>query len=296
MNWQAITFDWNQARAVLVTAREGSLSAAARALGLAQPTLGRQVAALEAELGVTLFDRVGRTLVLTEIGARLCAHLERMADAAADVSALAAGQAREVTGLVRISATDVMAVDVLPPILADLRREAPGLELEIVTSNGLSDLRRREADIALRHARPEQPELYARKLGETTAHLYAASGWISRHGRPRVPSDLAGHGFAMIERSPRMDGFLREMGLPVDEMRVAVVSHSGIAMREMVRHGAAITFMTRDMAEAVPGLERVLPDLPPIPVPLWLVAHAELMTSARVRLVFDRLAAALSRG
>ncbi len=127
MNWQTITFDWNQARAFLVTAEEGSLSAAARALGLTQPTLSRQVAALEETLGVTLFQRVSKSLILTEAGIELADHVRAMGDAASRVSLAASGKSQQVEGLVTVSTTDLMAAHVLPGILRDLRGHKAGL-------------------------------------------------------------------------------------------------------------------------------------------------------------------------
>ena len=294
MNWQAVTFDWNHARAFLVTAEEGTLSAAARALGMTQPTLGRQVAALEEALGVTLFDRVGRSLRLTETGRHLREHMRRMADAAADMSLTAAGRSQRIEGLVRLSATDLMAADVLPGIVARLRETAPGIEIEIVVSNALSDLRRREADIALRHTRPEEPELICRKVADERAYLYAATRWIERRGRPRTPEDLRHADFVTNERSDALLAFFKARGLPVGPRNIVVVCANGVALREMVARGVGVSYMTERMAEAVGGVERLLPDLPPFPVPLWLTAHRELMTSARVRLVFDILAEELS--
>ncbi|MCJ7598755.1 MAG: LysR family transcriptional regulator, partial [Methyloceanibacter sp.] len=146
MNWRSVAFDWNQARAFLATVEEGSLSAAARALGMTQPTLGRQVAALEQELGVVLFERVGRGLTLTPNGLELVDHVRAMRDAASQVSLTASGQSQTIEGSVCISASEAVAAYQLPPILAKLRDIAPGIEVEVVASTAVSDLRRREAD------------------------------------------------------------------------------------------------------------------------------------------------------
>src|SRR5258707_11605252 len=144
MDWRSLNFDWNRARAFLVTAEEGSLSAAARALGMAQPTLGRQVDALEEELGVVLFERVGRGLTLTPGGVDLLEHVRAMGDAANRMSLAAAGQSQEIEGTISIAASEVYAAMLLPPILLRLRREHPGIQIEIVASTRASDLRRRE--------------------------------------------------------------------------------------------------------------------------------------------------------
>jgi len=141
MNWDAVSFDWNHARAFLATVEEGSLSAAARALGLTQPTLGRQVAALEAELDVVLFERVGKSLILTETGLELLEHMKKMYEAANRVSLSASGQSQAIEGRVRITASDIMSAYILPTALQKIREIAPLLQIEIVSSNQIRDLR-----------------------------------------------------------------------------------------------------------------------------------------------------------
>jgi DNA-binding transcriptional LysR family regulator len=189
--WQTFNFDWNQARAFLVTAEQGSLSAAARSLGLTQPTLGRQVAALEESLGVTLFERVGRSLSLTAAGLDLLDHVKAMGEAAGQVSLAASGQSQTVEGLVVITASDLLAAYQLPPILDELRELAPGIDIEVVASNEIRDLKRREADIAIRHVRPDQPDLIAKQVPGTSGHFYAAPCYLEYHGRPETVDDLA---------------------------------------------------------------------------------------------------------
>ncbi|MEM7570478.1 MAG: LysR family transcriptional regulator, partial [Pseudomonadota bacterium] len=169
MNWQAITFDWNQVRAFLATAEEGSLSAAARALKMTQPTLSRQVTALEEHLGVTLFERGPRTMALTEAGRELIGHVRVMGEAATRVSISASGQSQAISGRVAITCTNMVATHYLEPVIRRIRTEAPGIQLEILTSNDVRDLTRREADIAIRHGRPDQPDLFAKQIGETQA-------------------------------------------------------------------------------------------------------------------------------
>ncbi len=203
MNWQAVGFDWNQARAFLATAEEGSLSAAARALGLTQPTLGRQVAALERELGVTLFERVGRSLALTRSGIELLEHFRAMGEAATRISLASSGQSQAIEGQVRVTASDMVATYHLPRMLKRLREVAPGIEIEIVASNEVRDLRRREADIAIRHVRPEQPDLIARRVAETCARFYASVEYLDRHGRPPGPRDLSDADFVGPDQPER---------------------------------------------------------------------------------------------
>ncbi len=294
MKWQAVSFDWNQARAFLATAEEGSLSAAARALGQTQPTLSRQVAALEEDLGVTLFERVGRSLTLTQAGLELLDHFRAMGDAAGRISLAASGQSQAIDGHVSITATNMLATLHLPPVLKRIREAAPGITLEIVAANEIRDLMRREADIAIRHARPEQPDLIARLVGETTAHLYASPDYLDRIGRPESPGDLSDTEWIGFGDVDRMLPVLNGLGLPLTADNIKLTSESGTVMLELVRQGLGITIFTRDVGTLNPDLERVLPDLEPIVVPVWLVTHRELHTSRRIRLVFDMLAEAFA--
>ena len=296
MNWSAIAFDWNQVRAFLATAEEGSLSAAARALGLAQPTLGRQVSGLENALGVILFERRGRSLTLTASGLDLLEHVRAMGDAATRISLTASGHSQTIAGKVRISASDVVSGHLLPPVLDTLRRTAPGIEIEIVATNAISDLRRREADIAIRHTRPDQPELIARLLRESWWAIYAAKRYVDAHGQPRTPEDLRGATFIGFDADhSRLVAGLRELGLPVSRDNIRLSSEIGIVAWEMVRRGLGVGVMMHEVAELDPQIIRILPDLPKLPVPIWLTTHRELHTSRRIRLVFDHLAAAFTQ-
>ena len=294
MDWKTVTFDWKQARAFLVTAEEGTLSGAARALGLTQPTLGRQVAALEESLGITLFERVGKSLALTDTGRELLGHVRMMGDAAGRLSLTAFGQSQAIEGKVRITATDATSTYRLPSILKIIRDAAPGIEIEVISSNSLRDLRRREADIAIRHVRPDEPNLIAKLVRETSAHLYASSIYLDSFGRPDSVEDLTDAVFVGFEEPERMLPALAEIGLHLRRDQFRVTTDNGVAMYEMMRQGLGIGFMPKYDAVEILGLEPVLPELPPIPVPVWLTAHSEIHTSPRIRLVFDILAKALS--
>lgn len=293
MDWKSISFDWNQVRAFLVTAEEGSFSAASRALGLTQPTLGRQVSALEDRLGVILFERLGRSLSLTPSGLELLDHVRAMGDAASRLSLTASGQSQRIEGRVCITATDVMSMYLLPDALKRLREVAPGIEVEVVASNDVRDLRRREADIAIRHGRPEQPDLIAKLLRETSVHLYASSDYLDQHGRPTSPSDLSEAVFIGFDQSDRLLTRLNETGLTLTKNNFKLISESGAVAWELVKQGLGIGLMVKEVGDRTAGVECILPDLDPITVPIWLVTHRELHTSRRIRLVFDLLAASL---
>ncbi|MEO0752351.1 MAG: LysR family transcriptional regulator [Pseudomonadota bacterium] len=295
MNWTAVSFDWNQVRAFWATAEEGSFSAAARALDLTQPTLGRQVAGLEDALGVTLFERAGRSLALTEAGRELLVHTRAMGEAAQHISLTASGASRAIEGLVRITAADVMCHTLLPPLVAEIRRAAPGIEIDIVADNAITDLTRRDADIAIRHVRPVQPDLTAKLVQEAKGRLYAATSYLEEKGRPRTLQALAGYDFISFGDVPLMISFLNEMGIPVTPANLRVGSKNGTVAWELVRQGLGLALMNEDIGTTTPGIEAVFPDDPPITYPVWLVTHRELHTSRRIRLVYDMLAAGLSR-
>ncbi len=294
MNWQAIGFDWNQLRAFLAAAETGSLSAGARALGLAQPTLGRQVAALEARLGVALFERVGRGVALTPSGVLLREHARAMGEAANRVALVAAGASEDIAGRVCISASDAMAAYVLPDILAELSARAPEIEIEIVATNALSDLLRREADIALRHVRPEEPELVARLIREGAANLYATPVFLRRYGRPQTLEALRDLPFIGFGPAEQMAAVLKAHGLPVTAANFRLFSANTVAAWELVRRGLGIGVMADVVARRTPDVERILPDVSPIPMQLWLTTHRDVRTSRRIRVVFDYLAEALA--
>lgn len=289
MDWRSVTFDWNRARAFLVTAEEGSLSAAARALGMTQPTLGRQVAALEEELGVTLFERAGRGLILTDSGARLVAHVRAMGEAASAVSLAASGQATDIAGPVAITASEIYCGWLLPPILARLRDVAPGVRVEIVASNALSDLKRREADIALRNVRPDQADLIGKHIAEDSAGFFASPEYIARDGPFETVADLARAQFLGFENTTEFVAVLEKHGVPVSEAQFAISASTHPLLWDFARAGLGIGTGPVRMGESDPGLRRVVPDVR-FTFPVWLVAHRELRTSPRVRLVWDLLA------
>lgn len=294
MEWNGVKFDWNHAKAFLITAEEGSLSAAARVLGAAQPTLGRQVSAFEEELGIVLFQRVGRGLALTDAGLELLDHVRAMGDAANRVSLTALGQSQSIEGIVRISASEVYAAHLLPPIIARLRRDQPGIEIEIVASHSTSDLRRREADIAIRNFRPTEPDLVARKIRDVPAQLYATPEYLNRIGNPKLPFDLRNAEFINITSGDAFMHGLNRMGLDLTKANFPIMTENYLVMWEYVKRGLGIGVLDAHIGDAEPTVMRVLPDLEPLMFPIWLVAHREISTSLRIRTVFDLLASELA--
>ena len=295
MDWTAVKFDWNKARAFLVTAEEGSLSAAARALGMAQPTLGRQVDGLEQELGVALFERLGRGLTLTPAGLELLDHVRKMGQAAGRVSLTAMGQSQSLDGTISISASETYAAVLLPPIVARLRAQHPGIRVEIVVSNTASDLRRREADIAIRNFRPVEPDLIATKVADAEARLYASPAYLAQLPPIRTPRDLAHANFIDMDGSGGFMKALNQMGLGLTEENFRVMTKSYLVMWELVKQGIGIGVLDSLIGDAEPLVQRALPDLDPLIFPIWLVAHREVTTSRRIRTVFDLLKSELTR-
>ena len=235
MDWRSIKFDWNRARAFLVTAEEGSLSAAARALGMTQPTLGRQVSALEKELGVALFERVGLGLILTPSGLELVEHVRAMGDAASRVSLTASGQSQSIEGNVCITCSEYYAVYVLPPIIKKLRKLEPQISIEIIATNTTSDLRRREADIAIRNFRPTQPELIAKKIKDVLARLYATPEYLKEIGEPKNPEDLNSADFISFDNTGQLMSGLNAMGLTLTKQNFPLQTEHFITHWELVK-------------------------------------------------------------
>jgi len=295
MNWQAISFDWNQVRAFLATAEEGSLSAAARALGQTQPTLSRQVAALEEDLGVTLFERAGRAMALTTAGTELLAHVRIMAEAANRISLSASGQSQVIEGRVAITATENLASQQLPAIVKKIHAAAPNVQIDILPSNEVQDLTRREADISIRHARPEQPDLIAKLLYETQAHLYASREYLDKIGPIGRLKDLETATFIGLDRTPEMIAAMAEFGLHLSPNQFRFNSPSGRVLYELVRHGLGVSILGKDVETYASNILAILPDKFAIPLPVWLVTHRELHTSKRIRIVYDILAEELPK-
>lgn len=288
--------DWNQLRAFLETAETGSLSAAARKLGLTQPTLSRQVAAIEQRMGVTLFERVGKAMALTPTGLDLLEHARAMGAAAQALGVAASGRSQAVGGVVSVSASDAVASYLLPPLVQRLREQEPGISIEVIASNAFSDLLRREADIAIRHAKPEQPELIARLIRDASACFYASEDWVRTHGHPRSADDAAALPFVGSDRSGQYLGYLRQHGLPLTEANFSCYADHTVAHWALVRQGMGIGAMMDEIAQATPGIVRVLDDVPPVIFPIWLVTHRELRTARRIRVVFEALAQGLQEG
>lgn len=281
--------NWNHVRAFAAAVDCASLSAAAKRLHLSQPTLSRQIAALEESLGVALFERVGRRLVPTEAGLALDAYAREMSRSASAMQLAATGHSETIEGEVCISASDAISFYLLPALTADLRQAHPGIRLRIVASNALSDLRLREADIAIRHVRPEEPELYCRFVRTASAGFFASREWIATHGHPSRPTQLRGAALIGADSEGRYAAYLQDLGVDVDATTFPVASDNSLVAWQLAREGLGITAIMHEIAAKMDDMVEVLEELPTITFPIWLVTHREVKTSRRIRAVFDFL-------
>ena len=190
---RARTLNWSSLKDFLVVAETGSLTAAARRLGVSQPTLTRRIAALEDSLHAELFRRSSRGLELTEVGEAALEPARRMEQGAQALELAVSARDAVPAGLVRVTATDGLAVEWLTPTLAEFRTRQPGIDFEIITRLTAMDLMRREADIAIRLGRPTEPELVARRVGDLEFGLFASRAYLERCGMPDTPADLVQH-------------------------------------------------------------------------------------------------------
>jgi DNA-binding transcriptional LysR family regulator len=287
--------DWSLWRSFGAVVEHGSLSAAARALGLSQPTLGRHVEALEAALGTVLFERTLSGLKPTETALRLYEPVETARNALAEAAVRAEGATSALSGSVRITSSTVMCHYVLPELLYDLRQAFPQVAIELVPSDSVESLLLREADIAVRMFRPTQLELITRKLGEIAIVATAHERYIAQRGAPARPEDLAGHDLIGFDRSELLIAAARRMGFPLSRADFVVRTDSQTNMVELIKAGLGIGFAQAPLVAATPGLVRLLPGFTPPPLEVWLTTHKELFTSRRIRAIYDRLGEGLTR-
>lgn len=289
-------FDWNLVRSFLETAEQGSLSAAARRLGLSQPTVGRHVADLEAALGVRLFDRTAGGLRITEVGVSLVERARAMRQEAGSLRRIAEGSAEAVDGTVRLTASEMVAVNLLPPILADLHCAEPRIQIEVVASMAPENLLLREADIALRMFRPDQAEVITRHVCDMRIGFFARRDYLDRRGRPSTIHGLAGHSLIGFDKIDVLLHGLRDAGMDIDRSFFRFRSDSQSAGWEMVKAGFGIGIGPVFLGRADPNLEQVLADkeAEQLVLPIWLTAHQDLRSSRRIRFVYDFLAERVS--
>jgi DNA-binding transcriptional LysR family regulator len=284
-------FDWNLVRSFLAVLDHGSLLGAARALRASQPTLGRHIAQLEAQLGTVLFERTGRGLVPTDDARRLAESARAMQGAADQLARGVSAADPEEAGTVRITASQPVACYLLPPVLAQMRLALPHVQVELVSSNAVSNLLRREADIALRMVQPDQGSLVARRIGKISL-----GGYVARRGMPRRLEDLLQHDVIADDRTGEVRRGFHAWGYPVGKEAFALRTDDLIVHWTAVRAGLGVGFVADWLAATDPLVVPVLQaELRIAPLPVWLTVHREIRTSRRIRAVYDFLARAVPK-
>jgi len=281
---------WDLYRSFLAVLDEGSLSGAARALDLAQPTVGRHVETLEKALGGDpLFTRSPGGLRPTEGALALAPHAKAMAVAAQSLVRAASGDTGSVRGVVRLTASDIVGVEVLPPMLTEFRERHGEVAFELALSNRLEDLLRGEADIAVRMARPTQGALFARRIGDVHLTMFAHRCYLQRHGEPRTLEELAGHTLIGYDRLSPSRETLRQIPIEVSRELFALRTDSELAQLAALRAGFGICPCQPAIARADPNLTPILEGVFGFDLEVWVVMHEDLKASRRMRLLFDHL-------
>lgn len=274
-------------------AEHGSLAATVRALGGSPATLSRHISMLEADLGVTLFERRGDGLILTETGLALYAHAADVTQAAHRFVAAAAGRDQAIVGTVRIAASRGVAGFLLPKVLETFAREEPDIEFELVPSDTEANLLLREADIAIRMFRPRQSKLIARKLGDLGLALFATQNYLDRRGTPVSAADLARHDLIGGDADGQVLEGLRALGVDINRDGFRYRCDDRFVAWQLLVAGCGIGAAHLAQGKSVPSLVRILPDVAIIKLPVWLASHSELKTNARVRRTYDYIAGQL---
>ena len=285
---------WELWRSFLTVLEQGTLSRAARLSGLTQPTLGRHIDELEGALGLSLFTRSPRGLAPTDAAFELRPHAQAMATAAGALRRAASGSASEAKGVVRVTAAEIVGVEVLPPILTAFRETYPGIAIELAATNVTQDLLQREADIAVRMVKPTQTALVARKVRKVRFGLYAHRDYLKHHGTPHTMEDLRHHTLIGFDKGAIAIKALREVPSPVSREAFAFRSDSALAQQAMVRCGFGIGRGADVAVRSDPNIIPVLADKYGIEVDMWVVMHEDARNSRRMRLMFDHLVNSLS--
>jgi DNA-binding transcriptional LysR family regulator len=286
-------FDWALVRSFLAVLDAGSLMGAARRIGAQQPTLSRHIAELESQLGTPLFERTGRGVVPTA-AAQAIADAARQMEAGAEQLALRLAGRRDATrGSVRITTSQVAACYLMPSVLAALQQAEPGIQVELVASNQISNLLRREADIAVRMVRPTQGSLVARRLAELPIVAAAHQAYLQRAGTPRKPPDLLQHRLIGYDRDDTIERGFARLGVALPREAFALRTDDQVAYGRLIASGAGIGFVAQYNLPHWPGVVPLLPMLQIPPLPCWLAVHREIRGSRVVKRVYDFLAEAI---
>jgi len=289
------TIDWGLINSFIKVAELGSLTKAAQALGKTQPTVGRHIQDLESCLDATLFDRLPHGLQLTERGLDLLSSAREMESAATDFERIAAGKQETIAGTIRLSVNEVFGVLVMPGLLTEFRAHHPEINIEMVVSNQVSNLLRREADLAVRMVRPTQNDLIAKKISELEIGFYGHHDYIEKFGAPISWEEITGHALIGFDQDTLMLDAARNMGIPISVNNFTFRCDSILAQMAAVRAGMGLGGIQVWIAKQYPELQRIAEDLPIPPLELWLAAHKDLRHNKRIRLLTDFLAERLKR-
>jgi DNA-binding transcriptional LysR family regulator len=274
--------------------RTGSLSGASRALGVAQPTVRRQIEKLEEVLGAVLFTRSQTGLTPTETAVSTLPYAESMAGVAEALVRSASAPSDAEQGTVRVTCSEIVGVEVLPPMLAGLRRAHPHLQVELSLSNANEDLLRRDADVAVRMVQPTQGALVAKRVGSVKLAVFASESYLTDHAVPRSAADLMrGHALIGKDRDTSFFAALAAAGLPLKRKDFALRTDSDTACLAAMRVGIGIGICQVPLAAGPPPLRRLVPTLS-FDLPVWVVTHENLRASRRVSLVFEHLVGSLT--
>jgi DNA-binding transcriptional LysR family regulator len=283
---------WEDQRAFVAVLEEGSLSAAARRLGVSQPTVRARLNALEQALGVVLFTRSMRGVVPTDQARALIGPARMMANASETFIRAAAGPSDRVAGIVRLSVSDVVGVELLPAMLVELRHRHPDLIIETVLSNASANLLEQEVDIAVRMHRPAQEALVAKEVPPIPIGLFAHVEYLAARGMPLSVAELERHDIIGSDRSVADLAFASAFLPGVSRKRYVIRTDSHPAQLAAARAGLGIAIIQLAIGLGDDRLQRVLPDLEISPLRTWIVTHESLRTTPRIRTVFDHLVSA----
>ena len=286
--------DWSLYRSFLAVMREGSLSAAARVLGTTQPSVGRHIAALEAALGVSLFTRSPEGLKPTPTALALRPPAEAMASAVQQATRIASGEAQEERGTVRVTASQIIGGEVLPELLARFHEQHPQITIELVLNNLNEDLLQREADIAVRMAKPSQQALIAKKLGRVDIGLYAHQRYAKARGLPGKLADMAHHTLIGADTDQTAFRLAQQVNLPITRDAFQFRCDSDLAQLAAMRAGYGIAGCQVGIAQKDSALLPVLPEQLTFSLDMWLLTHGDLRRNKRVMTLYRYLAQHLS--
>lgn len=290
MNWKKLNFDWQSAKFFYLVAKEGSFTAAANAIEASQPTLSRHIANLEEDLGVSLFERSVKGLTLTDAGKNLFNIVEQMANSAQELTEVAQSQSREMTGDVCISVNEILAACLLPKVVKQVRYSYPDIQLEVISTDDISDLSQREADIAIRAFRPAHPELIVKKLKPLKTRFYATKEYLNQFPQPITFESLKKATFIDFNKLEGIHELLPPAYANLAISHLPLHIHSSTLRLELIKEGVGIGLILESLGKNNAEVVDVFPDLPSIEFDIWLVARNEIRNAPRIKAVFDIIA------